>query len=417
MRASCTRSATSAALSRRSPSASSWTSPGDPPLLLQRTFIVVRQPLREYPAGAAPPGSAHHDAARTIAAADADHAEPRRSRRSPAICFLITAGGLGRPVPLPAQRHGRRRRRHRSSSSSPLVFIISTSAWNAATITNAKALVRRGQRATSSPPVGAQSRARARDRTGDTTYAADTLVFTAVPSDADAEPAGTLPPHDQPGFWPELDRADVRAPALEIVAGQEQAATVKYHQSYRDNGLGGFNRGEVIAELAGGAPVPLGFGDKGDRAGGLLQPSMAVAGLSRRLGAGRRCRGADGDGARARSTPRTSSRVRSAGAAVRGVHARSGAGPDHRVERRATRRGSSPRAWATRSLVARIEWKPGAAELSRRPTPIFVVTGATRRWRSRRRSTPRGAASRSRRRQPDRATSSCICCRIESGKA
>ena len=44
------------------------------------------------------------------------------------------------------------------------------------------------------------------------------------------------------------------------------------------------NHGEVIAKLA-GATLPLAFGDKGDRAGGLMQPSMDVAGLSRQLGA------------------------------------------------------------------------------------------------------------------------------------
>ena len=82
----------------------------------------------------------------------------------------------------------------------------------------------------------------------------------------------------QPGFWPELVTAEVKAPALQILAGADASTTIRYHDSYRLNGLGGANLNEVFAErLATGAPLKVDFGGKGDRGGGLVQPSLDVA--------------------------------------------------------------------------------------------------------------------------------------------
>lgn len=253
--------------------------PGDPAPLQQRTFIVVRRPLHEYPAGAAPTGQAFTMPLQSLQVKTLITPNLAVPAASPDL-FVITAEGSADPFLF--RFGGTDWDGNTVEFVSPLVWIISTSAWNASVITTAQDLY--GAAKGHEIPLFGTRVALAPGQNGDSSYAADTLVFTAPPS----VPMPTPPPHvsaaDQPGFWPELDRADVHAPALEIVVGQGQAASVKYHPSYRDNGLGGSNRGEVIAELAAGAPLQLGFGDKGDRAGGLMQPNMAVTGLSRRLG-------------------------------------------------------------------------------------------------------------------------------------
>ena len=253
--------------------------PGDPPILFQRRFIVVREPVRHYPPGERPAELAHTMPLRTIRIRTLITPNLALPQPSP-TCFLITP--LGSSAPFPFQLTGTDADGNAVDLSTPLVFVLSTSAWDAPAIATAKGLY------DAAPghdiPAGGASLALAPGQDGDTTYAANTVVFTGTPSSPMPSPA-PLPPHDdQPGFWPELVQASVRAPALDIVAGQDAPAVVAYHKSYRDNGLGGANRGELIAELVGGSTVPLGFGGKGDRAGGLMQPSMAVAGLSRRLG-------------------------------------------------------------------------------------------------------------------------------------
>ena len=111
---------------------------------------------------------------------------------------------------------------------------------------------------------------------GDTTFAAHRVVFGTPQNPAPLPATG-----DQPG-WPELVTAEVRAPALEIVAGVGEKAVFEYHKAYRDHGLGGANLNEVIAQLHSGDPLQL-DSDKGDR-GRLIQPSMAVGGC--RAGSG-----------------------------------------------------------------------------------------------------------------------------------
>ena len=83
--------------------------PGEPPLLLQRRFIIVRQPVRGYAPGAAPPGKWHTMPLRTVeiqtlVTPDLDiPAEPGPSH------FLDQGPRRERPVPVQDQGHGRRR--------------------------------------------------------------------------------------------------------------------------------------------------------------------------------------------------------------------------------------------------------------------------------------------------------------------
>ncbi len=247
--------------------------PGDPPLLLRREFIVVREPVKTFTPGAAPSGQAH-----TMPL----HVVRLRTRVTPNLkpggnCFLITE--FGQSEPFEFMLTGTDVEGNDVDLATPLVWIDSTVGWDSSTIGTAKALY--GDRELDA--YGA-SIAFAPGPKGDATYSSQAVAFSASPqSPMPAKPTGP-PAANQPGFWPELVTAEVRAPALEIVAGQGGAAKIEYHAAYKANGLGGANVNEVIAQFKPGNALKLDFSDKGDRAGGLIQPSMSVEGLSRQLG-------------------------------------------------------------------------------------------------------------------------------------
>jgi hypothetical protein len=251
--------------------------PGEPPVLFQTATILIRQPVREYPPGAAPPALAHTMPFRKLQIRTLITPNLEIPSGSP-NCFLITPKGSTQPFLF--KLTGTDVEGNSVDLAGPLVWVLSTSAWDTATINKAKALYDSApgrEMIASGAPL-----ALAPGPNGDTTFAAEKLTFSAPPFVPMPSPAPLPPNDDQPGFWPELVKGEVKAPSLDIVAGQKGAATVSYHDSYRKNGLGGSNLGELIAKLE--ATVPLDFASQGDRAGGLMQPSLAVAGLSRQLG-------------------------------------------------------------------------------------------------------------------------------------
>ena len=247
---------------------------GDPPLLLQRQYIVVRQPTKTFLPGAAPSGHAHvmpfHQVRlRTLVTPDLSGSGD---------CFPIKQVGHAEPFDFAIT--GTDVEGNLVDLTTPLVWVLSVKAWDTGTIDVAKT-----QYAAPALPAHGRSVAFAPGPQGDTTYTTDSITFTAPP----LTPMPALPKEApevlQPGFWPELVTAEVKAPALQILAGADASTTIRYHDSYRLNGLGGANLNEVFAErLATGAPLKVDFGGKGDRGGGLVQPSLDVAGLSRSLG-------------------------------------------------------------------------------------------------------------------------------------
>jgi hypothetical protein len=248
---------------------------GEPALLQQHEFVVISAPLQTYEPAEAPPGLEHTMPLTTVelkTLVTPDLEIPQAAADK--LCFLIREPGS--PVPFLFKLRGDDGQ-HEIDLQSPLVFLDSTVAWDATTIMKAKGLYDgpSGQRLR----ADGASIALAPSSSGDTTFPADELTFSARPAAPMPDPA--LDP-TRPGFWPELVTARVRAPALQILTGQGDAATVEYDDAYKTHGLGGDNRGEVIAKLANA--LPLDFATKGDRAGALLQPSMAVGGLSRQLG-------------------------------------------------------------------------------------------------------------------------------------
>jgi hypothetical protein len=240
---------------------------GDRAVLRTRQFVVVRQPVREFQPATAPAGLAHTMPLRTIelrTLVTPDLAVPNGS-----TCFLVIPQGSADPLPF--KLTGTDVEGNTLDLLSPLAFILSTSAHDASVIRTAQSLYS-GAHGHELAASGA-ALALAPGPKGDTTYPAQTVVFDA--------PAAVVAAADQPGFWPQLTRADVAAPALQILGVPDLPTSLSYHEAFIKNGLGGDNRGELIAKLV-SAAVPLRFGE---HVGGLIQPSMTVAGLSRQLGA------------------------------------------------------------------------------------------------------------------------------------
>ena len=252
--------------------------PSEPALLHQRMFIVVREPVCTYPAPQAPEGLAHTMPLRTVelqtlVTPDLEIPSDPKKRS----CFLLCPEGS--QAPFWFKLRGVDVEGNTLHLQSPLVFIDSTKAWDALTIeTDAKKLYD-GPSGRSLRADGA-SLALAPGPRGDTTFPCEEVVFSARAATPMPDPAVNP---QRPGFWPELVRASVRAPALQIIAAQGNPCTIEYDHTFRENGLGGDNRGEVIAKLVNGS-LPLDFGKQGERSGALLQPSMAIGGLSRQLG-------------------------------------------------------------------------------------------------------------------------------------
>jgi len=113
---------------------------------------------------------------------------------------------------------------------------------------------------------------------GDTAVEVKTLTFGTV------DPTVTVPFGDAP-FYPKWAEADVRLNGVEQVKGGKSLdpTVILPHPDFV---TGGFNSSEVFAKLK--TNILLTFVDKdeptGDRSGGLVNPDMSIAGLSRKLG-------------------------------------------------------------------------------------------------------------------------------------
>jgi hypothetical protein len=121
---------------------------------------------------------------------------------------------------------------------------------------------------------------------GDTQYDADTLAFSILDV-TDLKTANDLYRNDLPCFYPLLAYARISSSSIKRITGNSDSTRVVFFQPYLD---GGFdtkqNRGEVILQVHDEKPLPLAFGANGnvDKAGGLANPDIQVAGFSRKSG-------------------------------------------------------------------------------------------------------------------------------------
>lgn len=84
-------------------------------------------------------------------------------------------------------------------------------------------------------------------------------------------------------FYPRIEKASARIPAIQNLAGDNSLTTFKYPDAYLKHGfLEAGNKGQVFAELINTSP--LSFSNQGQRSGALLTPDMTINGLSRVLG-------------------------------------------------------------------------------------------------------------------------------------
>ncbi|WP_280299156.1 hypothetical protein [Nocardia abscessus] len=253
--------------------------PGQAPLLLQRTYIEVREPERAYPHGAGPGGQKfamplHSIELHTLITPDL--ADPREGapHGETGDCHLIVAAGATDPFLFSLT--GTDAEQNTLDLVTPLVWVNSIRACDADVIGKAQELYA----AAKGHELDARGLplALAPGPTGDTTFTTHTITFTAPPP-ADTE---RRPTDRAPCFWPRLDRAEVQVPALDLVAGVDEPISVRYHDMYADHEFGGPNVGEVIVQLD--TPLSLDFSSQGERAGALVQPNLRIVGLSRRLG-------------------------------------------------------------------------------------------------------------------------------------
>jgi len=245
---------------------------GNPPVLLQRKFIIIREPVKTYAPGAAPPTQAHTMPLREVRFRTLV-TPPLEPATYPALITELNAS-----EPFPFKLTGTDVDGNTVDLATPLVWLVSSEAWTAGKIATAESLyaAKRDLDAHGAGLALAPGTASGGASSGDATYPVQRLAFTAKPR--------PLPAKDkEPGFWPELFTAVVHAPALQIVADAQGTTTLAYHQAYRAHGLGGANVNELIAKVE-SAPLPLSFGDKGGRSGGLMQPDMSIGGISRKLG-------------------------------------------------------------------------------------------------------------------------------------
>lgn len=93
-------------------------------------------------------------------------------------------------------------------------------------------------------------------------------------------------PYGLARFFPAMEQASARLPALERVAGMKHGATLSYPPVYRQHGFGPqHNRGQVFASLASDL-VDFGGSSRGDASGGVASPGFVPSALSCGFGLG-----------------------------------------------------------------------------------------------------------------------------------
>lgn len=261
--------------------------------LIQRMYVVVREPVRDYgePSSARsrqiPFRTVRIETARTP---DIDNIGSGIGSKGQQ-CFWPKVGGTEFAFRMTAvDRAGRP-----VEFTAPLIFV--SRQWSLYTpgnpLTNAsirtqliKVLndyrdaahpLRRGRLFGGQPVAYAtESGVQPRDTTLETTG----MAFTA-----EVFPSTEAETSSSPRFWPKLDFATVRIPAVGEITGGKPAAFVRYPALYLTHGLADSsdaNTGDVFIELLPAAQVPVPF--SGDRAGGLATPSFTVSALSRTYG-------------------------------------------------------------------------------------------------------------------------------------
>ena len=111
---------------------------------------------------------------------------------------------------------------------------------------------------------------------GDTNFPVDTMVF------AGAAPVGKVPP-SQPQFYPSVVSANVAIPSVKALLGAKTNPKVNFSSIYLQNGFAGPNKGQQFLDIA--SPAPINTGQPSSAFGGVISPNLLPSGLSRTFGA------------------------------------------------------------------------------------------------------------------------------------
>lgn len=132
-------------------------------------------------------------------------------------------------------------------------------------------------------------------KAGDTTFQTAEITFSAEVLKLDDR--AKLGNCDAPLFYPIVKKSRIVIPSIRTIAGNKDPGQFEYHPVFLEHGMPALNakglpsdsshknKGEVLFRTAEPAnKMKVSFQSQGDRAGSLVKPNMAIAGLARKLG-------------------------------------------------------------------------------------------------------------------------------------
>jgi hypothetical protein len=234
--------------------------------LMQREFIVVREPVKDY-------GylkTAAHSGGRDFPYTQAHITTlvtPNLDTPLSKDIFLPTVGGN----PFLFHVIGTDRDNQTSEFTAPMWFVVTAQQGNGMTQYNGASLGIRKRDLGGQQVTFAQA-----SSPGNTSLHAATMTFSALGLGLPIQPP------DQPIFYPALDHdhaAEVDIPALQQITGTTSTVDVKFYDPYVANDFPPVGGG-VYIQLVNSLPVNF----SGDQTGGVATPNLNVGGLSRDFG-------------------------------------------------------------------------------------------------------------------------------------
>ena len=286
--------------------------PGNPAILRQRMYIVVRQPVLPFSDPTLKNGSGHfydHQFPFTqvrITSLVTPNLDPPEDVDYPKTFDATDAGVFGEgggeqqslfwphvgSAPFPFHIVAEDLEGRRVEFTAPLLFVSNVHAFGETaakeqtlnlikqhyedTVAATLGTVRLNGQRVALAPAG---------EPGDTMFEAEALELgVEIPSKTNHAKLGP----DRPRFYPRIRRAKIVVPVVKQFTGKDQATVVSFADAFLksgfpDAGSGHPNDGQVFLQIA-DAPLALDFSAGGDKAGAFVQPNLDLSGISRLMG-------------------------------------------------------------------------------------------------------------------------------------
>jgi hypothetical protein len=270
---------------------------GNPAIMRQRMYIVVRQPVLGYgdPQLKNPSGHLYdyqfpftQVRITSLVTPNLDlpenHDYPPGAGGKLQSLFWPYVGNAPFPFHLVAEDlEGRR-----VQFTAPLLFVSNVYAWNTTLLDEIKTYYETGAGMSyGTVQLDGQRIAMAPfAEPGETMFEARELDLGAeIPTKANLNRLGP----DRPQFYPRIRRAKIVVPVMKQFTGNAQPTVVAFSEPFLKSGFptagsGHPNDGQVFLKVDASSPTSLDFSGGGDKAGAFLQPNVDVKGLSRSLG-------------------------------------------------------------------------------------------------------------------------------------